>query len=110
MPSSMARWRADSAHRLLRPQSVRSRRLDRLLWIVLVLICTLQALDPDKDTRLRAAIAVLLYAPVLLVALGAAVVWWRFGPKTDPTPPTPSHLRSLDTSEEAQASVSRSST
>jgi hypothetical protein len=87
---------------------VRSRRLDRLLWIALVLICTLQALDPDKDTRLRTAIVVLLYAPVLLVALGAAVARWRFGPKTDPTPPTMSHLRSLDMSGEAQTSISLS--
>jgi hypothetical protein len=56
-------------------QSLRSRRLDRLFWTALLLICTLQALDPDRDAGLRLAIVLLLYVPVPLVALIAAARW-----------------------------------
>jgi hypothetical protein len=65
-----------------RLQSLTVRRLDRLLWGVLVLLCTLQALDPEKSSRLRAAVALLLYAPVGLAAAAAVARWrWRAAAK-----------------------------
>jgi hypothetical protein len=38
----------------------------------LLLICTLQALDPDRDAGLRPVLVLLLYAPVFVVAMAAA--------------------------------------